>query len=257
MSIESSIGTSGIAEIRLAAPERRNALGFEVLARLAVTIAEAERDGAAAVLLCSAGPVFSAGADFNDLTGTAADLQFDEAVSRVTATMRGSRLPVVVAVQGPCLGAAVDLALAGDVVIAARSARFVVPATRLGILYNPTAIEALHRQFPAPILRQLLLGVPIEAEQAVRGGLIARVVADDDLLPAARAMAEQIAGGQVDAVAATKGLLAALDAGAVDPDLWAERRRRLLDSEARREAVARARAPKSSRTFPTDDTLTR
>ncbi|CAB4365407.1 MAG: hypothetical protein F2681_15120 [Actinobacteria bacterium] len=241
MTVTLTIRENHVAEIRLTAPARRNALSFATLEALVASIGEAERNGARSAILSADGTVFSAGADFRDLTGTAADLSFDEAVGRATSSLRRSRLPIVAAIQGPCLGAAVDLALSADIVVAARSARFEVPATRLGLLYNPAVIALLHRNYPSPAIKQLLLGVPISAENAVTGGLIARAVDDDELMATVNDIAARIGAGDKDAVAATKELLTALDAGPIKLEHWSGPRKRLLDSDARREAIERAR----------------
>jgi enoyl-CoA hydratase/carnithine racemase len=245
MSVALTISEAGIAEMRLTAPARRNPLGFSTLEAIMAAINEADVREARVMVFCSDGPVFSAGADLQDLTGTAADIAFDDAVSQTTATMRRSRLPIVVAVQGPCMGAAVDVVLAADMVIAARSAHFEVPATRLGLLYNPAAVASLHQRFPSPALKQLLLGIPITADNAVTGGLIAQAVADDALMTTVTEAAERIAAGKRDAVTATKSLLASLDTDPFNLEQWTALRLRLLDSDARRDAIASVRRPLS------------
>lgn len=237
MSLTFTLGDGGIAELRLTNPQRRNALGLATLEAIVEALDVARTADARVIVLASDGPVFSAGADFADLTGTSADVRFDEAMSATIGAIGRSDLPVIAAVQGSCFGAAVDLVLAVDVVVAAHSARFQIPATKLGLLYNPTAIARLHRRVPSAMLHQLLLGVSIPADAAVAGGLIASSVPEDDLTAVTADIVAQLSAGHPDAVRATKALLGALDAGPVDLDDWQARRLRLLDSDERRAAI--------------------
>lgn len=155
---------------------RRNALGFDTLASIAQAVRQAEQVQAGAIVISATGPVFSAGADFNDLTGTSADIDFDTAVARATAALRQTHIPVIAAVHGPCLGVAVDLVLSADVVIASTAARFEVPAVRLGILYNPEALAVMRGRLNGAMMRQLMLGISVSATDAAMGGMVARVV---------------------------------------------------------------------------------
>ncbi len=237
MSVDLSI-TDGVAAIVLNDPPRRNALDRRTLTTLAEHVAAAERAGAGVIVLSAEGPVFSAGADFNELTGTSADADYDAAVAATTATLRRSPIPVIAAVHGACLGAAVDLVVSTDVVIAARAARFEVPAVRIGILYNPAALSIIRGRLTSALMRQLMLGVSVSATDATAGGLVARVVDTDDLAEVTGHVARQIAAANRQAVAATKELLGELDAGTMDLDAWAPRRMRLLDSPERQHPMA-------------------
>jgi len=228
-----------VLEIRLTEPDRRNPLGFDTLAALAGAVRGAEAEGARAILLLSSGPVFSAGADLRQLTGTVADIAIDDAIAAATGALRASPLPVVAAVQGPCLGGAVDLVVSTDVVISANEARFEVPAVRLGILYSPAALEVMRGRVSSGLLRTLMLGVSVSAADALAGGLVARVVDADEVESVARAVASRAAAGVPGAVGATKRLLGHLDRGGVADEHWEAERRSLLDSPARLDAIRR------------------
>ena len=246
MSVDLSI-TDGVAAIVLNDPPRRNALDRRTLRTLAELVGAAERAGAGVIVLSAEGPVFSAGADFNELTGTSADADYDAAVAATTATLRRSPIPVIAAVHGACLGAAVDLVVSTDVVIAARAARFEVPAVRIGILYNPASLSIIRGRLTSALMRQLMLGVSVSATDATAGGLVARVVDTDDLAEVTGHIARQIAGANRQAVAATKELLGALDTGTVDLDAWTPRRLRLLDSPERQHPMADRRRKEDPR----------
>lgn len=231
----------GVAEVVLDVPERRNALGCAALQSIVAAVRQVESEGARAIVLSSTGPVFSAGADFSDLSGTSADVGFDDAVARTTAALRRTHLPVIAAVQGPCLGAAVDLVASADLVIAAAAARFEIPAVRLGILYNPEALAVMRRRITGALLRQLMLGVSVSADDAARGGLVGRVVGDGSARDVALDLAGQLCAAPAAALGATKELLNQLDSGTFQPTQWGPLRRCLLDTPERFEAVASRR----------------
>lgn len=224
-------------EVVLSDARRRNALGYGTLAALRAAVDDAVVAGARVVVLAADGPAFSAGADFRDLTGALTNLEFDDALSSTARALRRAPVPIVAAVDGPCIGAAVDLALSCDFVVAGESSRFELPALRLGLLYNPAAIARWHRTVSGAALRSLLLGVPLDARSAAVHGLVAKVVADGQARCVAIDVARLMTAGLPEATKATKSLLAALDEGRSDLDEWSAWRRRLLASEERRAAL--------------------
>lgn len=227
-----------IVEVVLCNPARRNALSFATLDALHESIRAAEVEGARCMVVSAEGPVFSAGADFADLSGTAADVEFDTAVSRVTTAMRSSPVPVLSVVTGPCLGAAVDLVASTDLVVAATDARFEVPAVRLGILYNPDALAVLRSRVSGGLMRALMFGLSVSATDAAAGGLVARVADSVDLHTVVAEITDRLVAAQPAALVATKELLVALDAGRFDREVFQARRKQLLSSPERFEAVA-------------------
>lgn len=227
----------GVARIVLDAPQRRNALDRTTLAEIVRCIRLAEQN-ASCVVIAAEGPVFSAGADFTDLTGTAADIEFDTSMARTAETLRRTHLPVVAAVQGPCLGAAVDLVASADIVVATTVARFEVPAIRLGILYSPVALSILRSRLTGALVRALMLGVPVTAGDAMAGGLVARVVEPDTLDAAVGEITDRLLLAFRSATGATKELLNSLDDGSFTDSQWQQLRLRLLGSPERFDAIA-------------------
>jgi enoyl-CoA hydratase/carnithine racemase len=224
--------------VTLAAPERRNALSKALLGALRAALCDDAGDLGAVVL--TGGPdVFSAGADLRELTGTRADVAMDDELGRTVAALRDLPVPVIAAIDGPCVGAAVELALACDVRIAGAGAFFEVPAVRLGLLYSPAALVRMRRAAPAQTLaRLLLLGERLAAADALAAGLVARCVPARTATEAAAALAERVPTGGADAMRATKALLGAADP---DPAAWERVRLELLESPARGRAVAAAK----------------
>lgn len=227
--------------LELNAPERRNALSRPMLARLAEHLRE-PAEGVLGVVLAGRGGTFSAGADFREISGTVDDLGYDDAVTAAREAIQSSPLPVVAAIEGPCMGAAADLALACDFRVAAEGGFVAIPAAGLGLLYNPDVVVRLARTFDADVLRRLLLlGQRLSAEEALRRGLVTEVVPAGS---AARRAAELLGGlsaGSAPAVAATKALLNACTGGPPAAEHWQALRRDLLGSPERRHAVERAR----------------
>jgi enoyl-CoA hydratase len=225
-----------VLSLTLAMPERRNALSRELLAALRGALTS---DGIDAVVLTGGREVFSAGADLRELTGTRADRSIDDEIGRTVAALRRLPVPVIAAVEGACVGGAVDLALACDVRIAGANAFFELPAVRLGLLYSPAAIARMrHAVPPEALARLLLLGERLDAPAALAAGLVGRCVAAGAATAEAVAAAQGVPAESADAMRATKSLLTAEDP---DPAAWEKMRMALLDSPARRRALAAAK----------------
>ncbi len=221
-------------------PASRNALSRGMLSSLSEAIGRAGAE-ILGIVLTGGARCFSAGADFRELTGTSRDRGYDDAVAGVVAAILDSDRIVVAAVEGPCMGAAADIALACDYRIAGAGSFMQIPAVRLGILYNPAAIERIGRSCPRDTVRRLLLaGERFDDHEARRAGLFSRVVPKGESAGAALRDLERLDAGQADAVRATKRLLADLEAGRADRAQWERRRTELLDSEQRGIAIRRA-----------------
>lgn len=235
-----------VVHLVLDAPRRRNALSRSMLAALGAALGRLD-DEVSGVVISGAGGSFSAGADFEELTGTSEDLAYDEAVSRVREAVRRSKPLVVAAIEGPCMGAAADLALACDVRIAATDSYLQVPAARLGLLYNPDVISVLAQTYPFDAVRRLLLlGERFSAAAAAALGLVTEVVPSGEAVTRAERLLAQIPLDALPAMAATKAVLAATIRDLPEPGAWQAMRRDLLDSPQRQAAIARARARHTS-----------
>ena len=195
-----------------------------------------------AVVLAGAGDGFSAGADLADLTGTIDDRAVDEALEGAGASIRDCPVPVIAAVEGPCIGGALDVALNCDAIVAAESAYFAIPATHLGLLYSPRAVARLRlRLNPAALRWLLLLGEQVDARTAVAMGLVARVVREGTARAEARALAGRVSARSPRAIAATKKLLDEFERGCARLDEWERVRLDILGSTERRERVEQAK----------------
>ncbi|MDQ1246774.1 MAG: enoyl-CoA hydratase [Actinomycetota bacterium] len=241
------VENAGILEITLKAPETRNALSNEMLDAVGQALHDVNR-GLAGVVIAGAGSVFSAGADFRALKGNESDVLYDARVSEVVVAIMQCPVPVVAAVEGPCMGAAADLALACDFRILSSDSFMEIPAARLGIIYNPSTIRRMQGRYRDDALRRLfLLGERVSAPDAVSMGLATQSVPAGTAAEAARLLLASPGGRSGDAVAGMKAVFnnpdAALDEGsAIDRE-----RRRLLSTTERQHAVAERR-PRSAST---------
>lgn len=236
-----------VCELVLDNPGRSNALSLALLDDLDAQLEIARRENARVVIISGAGKTFSAGADLADLKGTVEDLAMDVAIEKVVDAMLELPAPVIAAVEGPCMGGAVDVALACDLLVAGADAFFEVPAARMGLLYNPRAILRWRNRLSGLTLRCMLLaGERMPADAALQAGIASHVVAAGSALAKSRELASQVLAGTRDAVAATKNVLVAFEAGDTNLENWQMLRGATLASPERKERIEQARKSKST-----------
>jgi enoyl-CoA hydratase/carnithine racemase len=192
----------GVLIITLSTPERRNSLSREMISALSAAMAEASADReVAAIVLAAAGPVFCAGHDLKELTahridpdgGRAFYQETMRACARLMQDIVASPKAVIAAVQGIATAAGCQLVATCDLAIAASSASFATPGVNIG-LFCSTPMVALSRNVPRKqAMEMLLLGEAMSAEDAVRYGLVNRIVAPERVLEEALSMARIIA----------------------------------------------------------------
>ena len=210
MSMVLSERRGSIAILTLNNPERYNALGGSLLNDLNVALDEVLGEPRArAVVLTGAGKGFCSGAQFGGDTfdaGEGVAERMRGSINPVIEKMRNLPIPVVVAMNGAAAGAGVGIALAGDIVIAARSARFILSFVRLGAALDGGTSLFLQRSIGVARARALaLLGEPLAAETAAQWGLIWKAVDDADLLNEAMAVAQKLADGPPVSLGLIKG----------------------------------------------------
>lgn len=208
-----------VAIISIDRPERRNALSIGLMAALIDQLDELERDGTRAVVLTGVGPVFCAGADFEELRSRGAELE--EALAELTERILASQLPVVGAVNGPCVGGGVELAMACDLRVCDTTAFFEIPATKLGVLYRPDGLDLLASRLPHQTVARLFhVNDRIASEEAVAAGVVTRVVPQGEVVAAALGFVDHQQDLQAEVVAATKARLREIEARSVDLEGW-------------------------------------
>ena len=217
-----------VARITVERPERLNAYRDQTADDLVDAFRRAEADAAIRVaILTGAGRAFGAGYDLSTIDpGATPDLDrvLEVHFNPLIRLMRATRLPIITKINGPCAGASVGVALAGDIVVAARSAYFYEPF--VGIALVPDAGNTLFLPRLAGRVRAapaMLLGDRIGAEEARDWGLVWRVYDDDTLTAETDAIATRLAERPSAAIAATKRLIAAASDAALDQQLDLER----------------------------------
>jgi enoyl-CoA hydratase len=182
--------------VRLERPEKRNALTRAMLERLDEVFAGvAARRDLRAVILSGAGKDFCAGTDVAELEGMneAAARRKSERGHEVCERIELCGTPVIAAVQGAAAGGGCELALACHLRVASTDARFGLPEARLGVIPGYGGTQRLARAVGAGrALAAMLAGEEIGAEEALRLGLVNRVVGPERLAPEAEALAQAI-----------------------------------------------------------------
>jgi enoyl-CoA hydratase len=208
-----------VALITVNDPDRRNAFtaGMSALLRAAVERAEADAD-VHAVVVTGAGKAFCAGADLSAL-GAAGDAAPESGLTRIYdgfMAVGNCTLPTIAAVNGPAVGAGLNLALAADVRIAGPAALFDARFQKLGLHPGGGATWMMQRAVGPQVARAaLLFGMRFDAESAVNHGLALSVA--DDPVAAALELASGPAGAPRDVVLATKATMrATASPGALD-----------------------------------------
>jgi 2-(1,2-epoxy-1,2-dihydrophenyl)acetyl-CoA isomerase len=226
----------GVTTLTLDRAEALNALSPPLMAELAQALrAAGDDERTRAIVLTGAGRAFSAGGDigwFGEvLAGGGLHAQaeigryMEDVGNPLTQAIAECPVPVVAAVNGPCVGGAVGIALAADVVLAARSAYFLVPqVSQLGAVPDLGATWLLSRLLGrSRALGIALLGERIDAAQAEQWGLVWRCIADGDLQAEARALAQRLGRASAAALRDTRRLIDAAPAHSLEQQLACER----------------------------------
>src|SRR5580658_2285683 len=207
----------GWRKLILNRPEKLNAVNTTMLTDMLRAISAAEADHATrALLLTGNGRGFCAGQELSsDITPGANGPPDLEALANtyhheVVRRLRASRLPVVCAVNGVAAGAGASFALACDIVLAAKSARFVQAFVKIGLVPDSGASFFLTHSIGEARARALaMLGDAIDAETAASWGMIWKAVDDADLMAQAEALTAGLAKGPTAALSRMKILFAA------------------------------------------------
>lgn len=209
-----------VLEVTLDNP-KVNAIGHSMSRELgdAFKLLREDAELRVAILTASGDRIFSAGWDLKALD--AGDMKLDEwwndgdygegGFGGLTENWKLNK-PVVVALNGLAIGGGFELAMAGDLIIAADHVEFALPEMPLGMVPDAGAIQRLPRRLPYNIaMEMLLLGRRMGADEAARYGLVNKVVPRDELMSAARAWAAQLAEAAPLALQTVKEVLRAIE----------------------------------------------
>jgi len=191
----------GVGLVTFNQPERRNAMSVAMWDGLAAILDGWDSDPAVrvAVMTGAGGKAFVSGADiseFGERRGSAAaQREYDALTRRGTDALARFAKPLVARIQGFCLGGGLGIAMAADLRVAAEGSSFGIPAARLGIIYGFGMTRRLVSLVgPAQAKLLLLTGERIPTAEALRIGLVDRVVPASELAAAVDALARSIAG---------------------------------------------------------------
>lgn len=238
----------GAARLTLNRPDRLNSFTVQMHAEVAEALSTVEKSAdVRALLITGAGRGFCAGQDLSDRAvapgadgvdlGESLENRYNPLIRRLIAL----RKPVVCAVNGVAAGAGANIAFAADIVIAAKSAKFIQSFSNIGLVPDSGGTWILPRLAgQARALGLALTGEPLSAEKAESWGLIWRAVEDDQLKSEADKLIERLANGPTKGLAAIKmamrrGWLSSLDE---QLDLERDLQRELGRSNDYREGVA-------------------
>ena len=244
--------TGGIARITLNRPDRLNSFTDALHADLRDALAKVRADASLrALLLTGAGRGFCAGQDLSErevpegMEPVDIGATIERNYKPLVLTLQALPLPVVCAVNGVAAGAGANVALACDIVIAAKSASFIQAFCRIGLLPDAGGTYFLPRLVGMARAKGLALtGDKLSAEQAAEWGLIWKCVEDAELMPTVEALLQQFAAAPTRALAGAKEALNAAADNTLKAQLDVERdlQQALGRSDDFREGVAAFRA---------------
>ena len=219
-----------VATVTLNDARRRNTISLAMNEELVACIdALEERDDVGVIVITGAAPAFCAGADLADLAASSGPANLGNIYAGFLRVAHAS-IPTIAAVNGAAVGAGMNMALACDVIIAARSARFDTRFLQIGIHPGGGHTWRLRRiTDQQTVMAMVLFGEQLDGDEAARVGLVWRTVDDDQLLSEATRFASRAAAAPTELVRRTKktilslGTVATSDAAVAHelaPQVW-------------------------------------
>ncbi|MDR3099907.1 MAG: enoyl-CoA hydratase [Paraburkholderia sp.] len=202
-------GVSGVVRLTLNRPDAFNALSEALIDALQAQLAAVAQSDARVVVIAAAGRAFCAGHDLREMRA-APSLDYYKRLfarcSKMMLAIQSMPQPVIARVQGVATAAGCQLVAMCDLAVAAESARFAVSGINLGLFCSTPAVPLTRNVSRKAAFEMLMTGEFIDAQKALREGLVNRVVAAEELDDAVAALAASICAKPREAVAAGKGL---------------------------------------------------
>ena len=232
----------GVVLVRMNRPEVLNALSSKVMKDLAETLKPFDRDPeVGCIVLAGTDKAFAAGADIKEMAGKAYMDMFHEDFFAGWEEFYRLRTPKIAAVSGFALGGGCELAMMCDIIYASKSAKFGQPEIKLGVIPGMGGSQRLTRLIgKAKAMDMILTGRMMDAEEAERSGLVARVFENDRLIDEAMAAAKTIASYGKAATVAAREAVERADEVSLREGLLFERRvfHALFATEDQKEGMA-------------------
>jgi 2-(1,2-epoxy-1,2-dihydrophenyl)acetyl-CoA isomerase len=205
--------TDQIATITLNRPDAANALDLKMSQDLLAVASRCDSADVRAVILTGTGKMFCAGGDVTSFA--AAGDGVTELMRNMTCFLHGAiarfarmNAPLITAINGTAAGAGLSMAITGDVILAASSAKFTMAYTKIAVSPDGSSTFYLPRLVGMAKAKEMILLNPVyTAEEAKSFGMVTEVVADDALMARAQTLAKQFASGPTAAYGETKRLL--------------------------------------------------
>lgn len=226
-----SVFTDGVLTLTLNRPDKLNSFNEEMHLALRKQLEHAHNDASVrAVLLTGAGRAFCAGQDLGDRDprkgGSAPDLGYtlETFYNPTLRLIRDLKKPVICAVNGVAAGAGANIAFACDIVLAAKSAKFIQAFSKIGLIPDAGGSWNLTRILGEPRAKALAMTAePLMAEKAAEWGLIWKTIDDEALQDEAGKLGKSLAAGPTFGLGLTKELIQAASTNSLDQQLDLER----------------------------------
>ncbi len=232
---------NGYALIQINRPQAMNALNSNVLKDLYNALFEMDHDdGVKCSIITGSEKAFAAGADIKEMMDKNSQTMFGDNQFEAFHKLRTIKKPMIAAVSGFALGGGCELVMACDMIIASETAKFGQPEINLGVIPGMGGSQRLTRAVGKYKAMELLLtGEMFSAEEALKWGLINKIVPNEFLLEEAKSLAKKISGKPLQAVIASKEMVNKADDLSLDDGIKYERRRfaDLYDTEDQKEGM--------------------
>lgn len=240
----------GVAVLRFRRPPV-NQFDAEFLTQVLAAVEGLGAETRALVVTSAVERMFAAGGDIPWMAAApmAEQVPFLELCQRTYAAFERAAFPTIAAIEGPCLGGGLELALACDVRVAGRGATLGLPEATIGLIAGGGSTQRLVRAIGQGVARDLLItGRRLTGAEAGAIGIVSRVTADGEAEAAALALARQLADGPTEAIQASKRLAVAASELTIEEGLRREREewaavRRSAATQEGLEAFAEKRRP--------------
>jgi len=219
------IEDAGVAWITLNRPDKLNSLTSDMIQQLQKHFSQISTSSTVrAVVVVGAGRAFCAGQDLGDIEGADLGDVLERDFNPLIRAIKGLNMPVIACVNGVAAGAGANIALACDLVLAAKSAKFIQSFAHLGLVPDAGGSWSLPRLIGLPrAIGLAMTAEPLSAEQAEQWGLIWRCIDDDALMIETTALATKLASQATTGLAFTKQLLNNSGTKTLDEQLDLER----------------------------------
>lgn len=229
-----------VGELVIQRPRKRNPVSRQVLQDLEHALEHCRAGGQQVLVIRGAQGFFSAGADLDELSGSAIDREWFDLIARTTLRLASSDVVTIAAIEGGCLGSGLDLAVACDLRVAAPDSFFALPALEMGLVYRPETFRRIAGLAgPTTAMRLAVLGQRISGTDAHRLGLITHVGLD--VMTETSRLAEECARMPATTLLQTVRLLNGLADAVPIADPWRRWHLDSLASDERKCAVSSKR----------------